>query len=251
MQFDFEDTTVFVTGGGSGIGRATAIRFAAAGGMVVVADVDAEGAAETVARIDELGAGAARWHELDVRDGQSVHDVVNATADAHGLDVMINNAGVGHDTTDIESVSASDRDHVFDVNIKGVWNGCHAAIPHLKAQGSGSVVNVASLAAFQGLPGQAAYSMSKGAVLNFTRAIAAELGPSGVRANAVCPGLIETPLTAKGIASMEPEADPSGIPLGRFGQPEEVADVIAFLASDAASYVSGHGLVIDGGTSAA
>lgn len=251
MQFDFEDATVIVTGGGSGIGRATAARFAGAGATVVVADVDREGAAETVARIEERGAGAAVSRELDVRDDGAVQDVVDATAAEYGLDVVVNNAGVGHDSADVEDVPATDRDHVFDVNIRGVWNGCHAAIPHLKAQGSGSIVNVASLAALQGLPGQAAYSMSKGAVLNFTRAIAAELGPSGVRANAVCPGLIETPLTAEGIADVEPEADPSGIPLGRFGQPEEVADGIAFLASDAASYVSGHGLVIDGATSAA
>lgn len=251
MQIDFTETTVFVTGGGSGIGRATAERFAAGDATVVVADIDADAAAETIDRIDGRGTGDAVWHELDVRDDQAVHDVIDATAAEYGIDVMVNNAGVGHDSADMENVSAEDRDHVFGVNITGVWNGCHAAIPHLKRQESGCIVNVASLAALQGLPGQAAYSMSKGAVLNFTRAIAAELGPSGVRANAVCPGLIETPLTEDGIADMEPEADPRGIPLGRFGQPDEVAKGIAFLASDAATYISGHGLVIDGGTSAA
>lgn len=251
MQFDFEDTTVVVTGGGSGIGRATATRFAKAGATVVIGDVDRDGAEETVARIESHGTGTAVCHELDVRDGAAVHDVVDATADEYGLDVIVNNAGVGHESADIEDVPDDDRDRVIDINVKGVWNGCHAAIPHLKTQGSGSIVNVASLAALRGLPQQAAYSLSKGAVLNFTRAIAAELGPAGVRANAVCPGLIETPLTEDGIAEMDPEPNPSGIPVGRFGQPEEVADCIAFLASDAASYVSGHGLVIDGGTSSA
>jgi NAD(P)-dependent dehydrogenase (short-subunit alcohol dehydrogenase family) len=250
MEFDFADETLFVTGGASGIGRATAETFGAAGATVVVGDVDADGGAETVERVEAAG-GEAVFHELDVTDGPLVHDVVDTVAGEYGLDVVVNNAGVGHEAADVEDVPDGDRDHVLDVNVRGVWNGCHAAIPHLKSAGSGSIVNVSSLAGLRGLPQQAAYSLSKGAVLNFTRAIAAELGPHGVRANAVCPGVVETPLTEDSLAAVEPDADPSGIPLGRFGQPEEVADCIAFLASDAASYVSGHGLVIDGGTSSA
>lgn len=251
MHFDFAGQTAFVTGGGSGIGRATAECFAAAGATVIVTDVDRPSAEETVARIEERGTGAAVAHELDVRDSEGVHDLVDATVEAHGLDVLINNAGVGHEAAAVEDVPDEDRDHVFAVNITGVWNGCHAAVPYFKSQGSGSIVNVSSLAGLRGLPRQAAYSMSKGAVLNFTRAIAAELGPAGVRANTVCPGVIKTPLTEDGLAAAEPSADPTGIPVGRFGQPEEVADCIAFLASDAASYVTGHGLVVDGGTSSA
>jgi NAD(P)-dependent dehydrogenase (short-subunit alcohol dehydrogenase family) len=248
---EFEDTTLFVTGGASGIGRATAERFAREGATVVVADVDLEGAVETVVELEDLGPGDAEHCELDVRDDAAVRAAIDETAATHGLDVVVNNAGVGHESAPVEDVPGDERDRVIDINVKGVWNGCHAAIPHLKEQGSGSIVNVASLAGLRGLPQQAAYSLSKGAVLNFTRAIAAELGPHGVRANAVCPGVIETPLTENSLAATEPDAAPSGIPLGRFGQPAEVAGCIAFLASDDAAYVTGHGLVIDGGTSSA
>jgi NAD(P)-dependent dehydrogenase (short-subunit alcohol dehydrogenase family) len=144
---------------------------------------------------------------------------------------------------------------VIDVNVHGTWNGTRAVIPYMKEQGSGAIVNVSSLAGKIGLPNFSAYSLTKGAVLNFTRAVATELGPYGVRANAVCPGFVETAL-AEGY--FEASGDPdrarkrmeASYPLKRLGEPEEIAEPIVFLLSERASYVTGHGFTIDGGYSA-
>lgn len=251
----FEDRTVVVTGAGAGIGRATAERLAGEGAYVIVTDIDSEGGEETVDLLeDERGRGEFR--ELDVTDPEGFETVVEDVVADRGLDVLVNNAGIGHETASVEETDLSTLERVIDVNCKGVWNGCRAALPVMKAQESGAVVNVASLGGMLGLPKQAAYSLTKGAVLNFTRTVAAEAGPYGVRANAVCPGFIETAL---GDAFFEQQDDPekarkqmvAQYPLKRLGRSEEVADAIAYLASDEASYVTGHGLVLDGGYSIA
>lgn len=250
-----EDKTVFVTGAGSGIGRATAKRCAAEGATVVATDVDRDGADETVAMIEDAGVpGAAVADELDVTDAAAVEDSVDAAADAYGLDVIVNNAGIGQGNAAMEEVPLEVRDRVFDVNAKGVWNGCRAAIPHFKQQESGAIVNVASLAGVIGQPWSAAYAFTKGGVNKFTRTIAGELGRYGVRANAVCPGFIDTPLVRGGLESRDdPEAAREKLErqyaLKRIGQPEEIADAILFLASDESSFVTGHALVVDGGYS--
>ena len=252
MRFDGE--TVFVTGGGSGIGRETAMRCAEEGADVVVADVDREAVEETTDAIGEAG-GKASSHELDVRDADALAEAIDATAEEGGIDVLVNNAGISHPRSDMEDVDIEVRDRVIDINTKGVWNGCRAAIPHLKNQGSGAIVNTASLAGLIGMPGGAAYSLSKGAVVNFTRAIAAELGSHGVRANAVCPGVVETPLVTD---DRDPEEWPDlrdrmaeAYPLGRLGRPEDVANAVRFLASEEAAWITGHALVVDGGYSCA
>ncbi|WP_254536888.1 SDR family NAD(P)-dependent oxidoreductase [Halomarina litorea] len=249
----FDGKTVFITGAGAGIGEATALRAAEEGAHVVVTDVDREGAEATTTAIREAG-GEAVTHELDVTNADRFHDLVQATDEKYGLDVLVNNAGTGHPPAYTEETDAETRDFVMDINVNGVWNGCHAALPIMKEQGSGSIVNVASLAALYGLPKQAVYSLTKGAVLNFTRAVAAEAGPKGVRANAVCPGFVNTDLGRQHWESKEdPEAAKQAMlrryPLRRLGEPEEIADAICFLASDEASWVTGHGLVIDGGFS--
>jgi NAD(P)-dependent dehydrogenase (short-subunit alcohol dehydrogenase family) len=252
MQLD--GRTVFITGAGAGIGRASAERCAEEGAHVVVTDIDADGGAETVERIEDAG-GDATFHELDVRDAEAFEHLVETTADESGLDVLVNNAGIGHPPAVVEETDTETFERVLDINLRGVWNGCHAALPHLKAQESGAIVNVGSLASLLGLPKQSVYSLTKGAVLNFTRAVAAEAGPHGVRANAVCPGFIDTEL---GRQYFESQDDPETVrermtaqyPLRRLGDPEEIAACIAFLASDDASYVTGHGLVADGGYSA-
>jgi NAD(P)-dependent dehydrogenase (short-subunit alcohol dehydrogenase family) len=252
MRFDGE--TVFITGGGSGIGRETAMRCAEEGADVVVADVDREAVEETTDAIGEAG-GKASSYELDVRDAEALAEAIDATAEEGGIDVLVNNAGISHPRSDMEDVDIEVRDRVIDINTKGVWNGCRAAIPHLKDQGSGAIVNTASLAGLIGMPGGAAYSLSKGAVVNFTRAIAAELGSHGVRANAVCPGVVETPLVTD---DRDPEEWPDlrdrmaeAYPLGRLGRPEDVANAVRFLASEEAAWITGHALVVDGGYSCA
>ncbi|NUC73540.1 SDR family oxidoreductase [Haloterrigena sp. SYSU A558-1] len=249
-----EDNTVVITGAGAGIGRETALRCADEGARVVVTDVDVADGEETVELIEDAG-GEAEFAELDVTDSDRFHDVVDAVAEDYGLDVMINNAGTGHPGGPLEDLDDEVRDFVVDININGVWNGCSAALPHMKEQGHGAIVNVGSLASILGLPHQAAYSTTKAAVLNLTRTVAAEAGPYGVRANAVCPGFTETQLLddyldQQGDPEQAREAMVEEYPLKRLGEPEEIADAILFLASDEASFVTGHGLVVDGGYSA-
>ncbi len=249
----FENETVLVTGAGSGIGRETALNVAEDGAFVIVTDVDEEGGIGTVEAIETAG-GEAVFRELDVTDANTFEAVVEETIPEYGLDGIVNNAGVVHPLADTEDVTDATFERVVDVNLRGVWNGCRAALPHFKSRGDGAIVNVGSLASFLGLPKQSVYSLTKGAVMNFTRALAAEAGGDGVRANAVCPGFIETSM---GDQYFETASDPEKAkarairqyPLGRLGEPEEVADAIAFLLSDEASFITGHGLVVDGGYS--
>lgn len=251
----FEDRTALVTGAAAGIGRAIAQRLAEEGAYVIVTDVDNEGGEGTVDLLKQEG-GNGEFRELDVTDSEGFEAMVETVAADRGLDVLVNNAGIGHEAASLEEIESAALDRVLDVNCRGVWNGCRAALPVMKAQESGAIVNVASLAGLIGLPKQAAYSLSKGAVVNVTRTIAAEAGPYGVRANAVCPGFIETALGEGYFAQQEDPAKArkrmeAQYPLKRLGKPGEVADAIAYLASDEASYVTGHGLVLDGGYSIA
>ncbi|MEM4782546.1 MAG: SDR family NAD(P)-dependent oxidoreductase [Halalkalicoccus sp.] len=244
-----------MTGAGAGIGRATAERLAEGGASVIVTDVDRQGGEETVELIEREG-GESEFRELDVTDAEAFETIVENVAADRGLDVLVNNAGIGHEAASLEENGSATLERVLDVNCWGVWNGCRAALPVMKAKESGAIVNVASLAGLIGLPKQAAYSLSKGAVVNVTRTVAAEAGPYGVRTNAVCPGFIETALGEGYFAQQEdPEKARKRMeaqyPLKRLGKPEEVADAIAYLASDEASYVTGHSLVLDGGYSIA
>ncbi|WP_254763223.1 SDR family NAD(P)-dependent oxidoreductase [Natrinema marinum] len=247
-----EEKTAFITGAGSGLGREAAELFADEGATIVAADIDLESAEETVALVEEAGQSGTAL-ELDVRDADAVQAAVDETVDEFGLDIMLNNAGVSHERSKVEDIDESERDRVIDVNVKGVWNGCRAVIPHFKEQGSGAIVNTASLAGVIGAPELGAYSLSKGAVVNFTRTVAAEVGPAGVRANAVCPGVTDTAMPRKNHTEEEWEARKEEMskfyPLKRLGRPEDIANAMLFLASDEASWITGQALVVDGGFS--
>jgi NAD(P)-dependent dehydrogenase (short-subunit alcohol dehydrogenase family) len=234
-----------VTGGGSGIGRAVAERFADAGARVAVLDIDLAAAEATVGALGGLGGLAI---EADVADSLAVEGAFEwAAGEFGGLDIVVNNAGVGsvralHRYTDEEWA------HLVGVNLTGVFHCIRAGIPHLRGSGGGSIVNVSSLSGLRPTRGEGPYSAAKAGVIALTANAALEYGPE-IRVNCVSPGVIETPLTGPLLANPAlRERIEKRIPLGRAGTAVEVANVVTFLASDLASYVTGTNLVVDGGS---
>ena len=243
-----------ITGAGSGIGRVAALLFAAEGAEVVVADVVAANAESAVAEIDAAG-GTATAVAVDVSDEEQVGTMVDRAVRTYGgLHVLFNNAGIfPDDDGGVLDTPPDTWQKVMDVNLKGVWLGCRAAVPAMLDSGGGSIVNVASFVALMGAAtAQIAYTASKGGVLAMTRELAVEYARRGIRANSLCPGPIETPLLAELLADPERrQRRLVHIPVGRFGRPEEIAKAALFLASDDASFVTGSALVVDGGITAA
>jgi meso-butanediol dehydrogenase/(S,S)-butanediol dehydrogenase/diacetyl reductase len=246
MQGRFTDRVAIVTGGASGIGAASAAALAAEGARVVVADLDRE-RGPSVAR--EIG-GRFEW--VDVADHGQVTRLLADTARTMGrLDVLVANA-FATAFGSIESLGFAEWSRTIDVTLTPVFTGLRAAIPAMRAQGGGAVVNVASISGLGGDRGLAAYNAAKAGVINLTRTAALELARTGIRVNAVCPGLIDTPALQRAFSRL-PEREAvarAAVPVGRFGRPEEVARAILFLASDDASYVTGTTLVVDGGLAA-
>lgn len=242
-----EAKTAIVTGAASGIGRATAIEFAAEGATVACFDVDDEGGQETVSLIRDSGGGAT-FRDVDVSDPEAVSTAVHDVATEYdGLDVLFNNAGIITAATFVET-TATDLDRALEVNVKGVWNGCQSAVPIMREQGGGAIVNMSSVLGFMGLPNLTAYGLTKGAILNFTRSLAVEVGPDDVRVNAICPAGVQTAMTAATYENELQQAERlEASPLRRFCDPAEIAGPVTFLASDEASYVTGEALVVDGG----
>jgi NAD(P)-dependent dehydrogenase (short-subunit alcohol dehydrogenase family) len=245
-----EGKLAVITGAATGIGRATARLFVDEGARVVIADINETGGRRTV---DELEAGeAASFLRADVSRAAEMEALMNDAADAMGgIDVIVNNAGVQRSGA-VTEFDESDWDALMRVNPKSCFFGAKYGVPHLRRRGGGSIVNTASIAGLKGGPGMTAYSASKGAIVAFTKALAAELAADGIRVNSVCPGWIDTPFNQPAIDFMGGREKQhalvrSSVPLGLQGTPEQVAPGIAFLASDSSSYITGQTLVIDGG----
>ena len=236
--------TALITGASSGIGRAIALRFAEAGADVVVADVREE-PREGGTPTHELIADA-EFVETNVAEPESVRTAVDQTvAEFGGLDVMVNNAGVYPGDQPVETVAEADYDRVLDVNLKGTYFGSTVAAEAMREGDGGAIVNLSSIAGLVGFGGGTAYGASKGGVASLTRSLAVELGPDGIRVNAISPGVIETAMTTQDTDAVGTMTD--RVPLRRDGQPEDIASAALFLASDDAAYVTGHDLVVDGG----
>jgi len=241
-----------ITGAATGIGRAGALLFAEAGARLALADVRKRELEETAADVNRAG-GSAVAVVADLARPEDCALVVERAVAAHGrLDVLFNNAGVGTMVVGgtVETIDLDRWDLALDVNVRGIYLTSRAALPHLRAAGGGAIVNTASVSAFVGRAERPthAYAASKGAVLALTRAMAVSYGRDRIRVNAICPGLIRTRLTADIAGGAERRAkEGHGIPIGRIGEPEDIARCALFLASDDASFITGTQIVVDGG----
>ena len=256
---DLHGQTVIVTGSGNGIGRATALAFAAAGAQVVVSDVIVPDGERTVSTITD-GGGSAVFVEADVAQVDDVRGLVAAAVDRFGgVDVLVNNAGVGGTRLPVHELDPEDFDRVISVNLRGTFLCSKFAIPHLLAGGAGGpgrIINIASTYGVIAAPLSAAYCASKAAIINLTRQMAVDYSPQGLRVNALCPGYIDTGLGRRGPTLTPEQFDAANTvretaaalqPLGRQGSPTEVGEVAVFLASSQASFITGAILPVDGG----
>ncbi len=254
-----------ITGAAAGIGRATAIRLAAAGAQVVAWDRDAQDAEALVAAIDQAatpvpsGAAAlapqAAFTRVDVTDEQAIREAVAATVDRHGgIDILINNAGITRDAQlvkyrdgeVVDEMSDAAWDAVIDVNLKGVFRTTRAVVPSMIARGGGAIVSASSVVGLYGNFGQTNYTASKAGVIAMTQTWARELGRYGIRVNAIAPGFVATEM-AMAIPEKIRERMANAAPLGSLGTPEDIAEAYAWLVSDAASFITGTTLSVDGG----
>ena len=239
------DKVSIITGAGQGIGRATALKFAAEGAKVAVCDINQASVDDTVAAVIAQGGAAAGWR-IDVTDKESIALMVAGVMAKWGrIDTLVNNAGIVQDAQ-FKKMTDEQFERVIDVNLKGVYNCTKAVVDIMLEQNSGVILNASSIVGIYGNFGQTNYAATKFGVIGMVKTWARELGRTGIRANAICPGFIETPILAsipdKVIRMMEDK-----VPLGRLGKPEEIANTYAWLASDEASYINGAVIEVSGG----
>src|SRR5436189_1359438 len=249
---DFTGKVAFVTGAANGIGRAAALAFAHEGASVVVADVSEQGNQETARMIEEAG-GRALAIRCDVSRAEDVKAALDKAVEVFGrLDFAFNNAGVEQPITAAAEVTEEEWNRIIRVNLRGVFLCLKYEIPLMLKQGGGAIVNTSSGAGIKGFKGQAAYAASKHGVVGLTKSAALDYAPQSIRVNAVCPGIIATPMMNRftgGTAEGEQRVIAQE-PIGRMGKPEEIAATVVWLCSDAAAFVVGHAMVVDGGQTA-
>ena len=241
-----------VTGGGSGIGKCVSARLAGDGAHVLVLDINLEAACETVEEI-VVDGGSAAPKECDVSNHRQTVEVMRKILGDSDIDILINNAGIAH-IGNLEKTSEADLDHLYNVNVKGVYNCLAAVIPAMKARRNGVIVNLGSIASCVGIADPFAYSMTKGAVLTMTYSVARDYIDYGIRCNCVAPARVHTPFVDNFLAENYPDNREEVFaqleksqPIGRMGTPEEIAALIAYLCSDDASFITGSNIPIDGG----
>ncbi|GAB4055791.1 SDR family NAD(P)-dependent oxidoreductase [Spirosoma litoris] len=251
-MFSLKNKTALVTGGASGIGLAISKTFAQAGASVHILDLNKDQAEQAVDEIKQAG-GQAVSHAIDVSNQQQAVELVNQIAELGPIHILVNNAGVSHIGT-VETTTEADFDRIYRINIKGVYNCLHATIPHLKANGGGVVLNMASIAATVGIPDRFAYAMSKGAVLTMTLSIAKDYLKDNIRCNCISPARVHTPFVDGFIARTYPGREAEMFeklsktqPIGRMAEPEEIGALALYLCSDEAGFITGCDYPIDGG----
>lgn len=240
-----KDKVSIITGAGRGIGQATALKFAREGAIVIVCDVGQASVDETVAIIRGEG-GRADGFVVDVTKRAAIDAMVQAVMTAHGrIDTLVNNAGIVADAQ-LRKMSDAAFDRVIDVNLKGTYNCARAVVDIMVEQGGGVILNASSIVGIFGNFGQSNYAASKFGVISLVKTWARELGPKGIRANAVCPGFVETPILDT-VPQKVLDGMRARVPLGRLGRPEDIANTYAFLASDEAAYINGAVIEVSGG----
>jgi NAD(P)-dependent dehydrogenase (short-subunit alcohol dehydrogenase family) len=249
---EFDGKVALVTGGGSGIGRATALAFAREGAQVVIGNRNVQRGEETVSMIRDAG-GTASFRRTDVVVAADVKALVDHAVTTYGrLDIAFNNAGIEGDPRPLAEQTEANFDAVMDINVKGVWLSMKYEIPRMLEQGGGAIVNCSSVAGVIGFPGIGIYAASKHAVIGLTKVAALEYSAQGIRINAVNPAVIDTEMVDRLADGMNMKKDDLTTfhPIGRIGRVEEVAEAVLWMCSDKASFVTGHSMIVDGGFTA-
>lgn len=252
MIFSLKGKTAIITGGGSGIGKAISTTFAKQGAHVCILDFNAANGNATVSEIKN-DKGSAHFYQCDVANQARIEEIFAEIAQNHAIDILVNNAGIAH-VGNIENTNADDLDRLYNVNIKGVYNGMKAAIPYFKKQKNGVIVNMASIASWVGIDDRFAYSMTKGAVLTMSYSVAKDYVKDGIRCNTISPARVHTPFVDGFIEKNYPDKKAEMFenlsktqPIGRMGKPVEIANLALYLCSDEASFITGTDFPIDGG----